>query len=71
MFKALKTYQKRYIFLHDHFFPYIVWFKLKLVFSKLKIEMTKIFALKKKHKIGGRIRLKLEKSEKTFTWLIP
>lgn len=32
--------------------------------------MTKIFALEKKHKIRGKIRLKSDKIEKILTWPI-
>ena len=53
IFGAFKTYQKQYIFLHDHFFPHMVWSRLKLILSKLKIGITKIFALRKEHNIGG------------------
>ena len=67
IFETFKTYQEQYIFLRNHFFPRIVWSKLKLAFSKLKIEMTKIFALKEEHKIGKKIRLKSNKIGKIFT----
>ena len=70
IFGAFKTYQKQYIFLYDHFFLRMVWSKLKLVFPKLKIGMTKIFALREEHEIGGRIRLKSDKIEKILTWPI-
>ena len=43
---------------------------MKLILLKLKIEMTKIFELKEKYKIDGKIRLKLDKIEKILTWLI-
>lgn len=33
---------------------------------KLKIEITKIFALKKKHEISKKIKLKSDKIEKVF-----
>ena len=39
--------------------------------SKIKIGMTKILALKEKHEIGGRVRLKLDKIEKILTWSVP
>ena len=71
IFGAFKTYQKQYIFLHNHFFPHIVWSKLKLAFSKLKIDMTKIFALGEEHEIGRKIRLKSDKIEKILTWPVP
>ena len=58
IFEAFKTYQKQYIFPYDYFFPCILWSKLKLAFFKLKIRMTKIFALEKENKIDGKIRLK-------------
>ena len=70
-FGAFKTYQEQYMFLRDHFFPRMVWSKLKLAFSKLKIGMTKIFALGEEHEIGGRIRLKSDKIEKILTWPVP
>lgn len=71
IFGAFKTYQEQYIYLRDHFFPRMVWFKLRLAFSKLKIGMTKIFALGEEHEIGGRVRLKPDKIEKILTWPIP
>ena len=46
----------------------MVWSRLKLMLSKLKIGMTKIFALGEEHKIGGKIRLKLDKIENILTW---
>lgn len=39
--------------------------------SKLKISMTKIFALREEYEIGKRLRLKPDKIEKTITWPIP
>ncbi len=48
----------------------MVWSWLKLILSKVKIGMTKIFALRKEHEIGRKIRLKLDKIEKIFTWPI-
>lgn len=42
----------------------MVWSKFKLILLKLKIRVTKIFALEKEHKIGEKIKLKLEKIEK-------
>ena len=71
IFGTFKTYQKQYIFLHDHFFPHMVWSKPKLAFSKLKIGMTKIFALGEEYEIGRRIRLKSDKIEKILIWPIP
>ena len=71
IFGIFKTYQEQCIFLHNHFFLHIVWSKLKLILSKLKIEMTKIFTLEEEHKIGGRIRLKPDKIEKILAWLVP
>ena len=68
IFETFKTYQKQYIFLYDHFFPHIFWFRLKFILSKLKIEITKIFALRKKHEISKKIRLKLDRIEKIFIW---
>ena len=47
IFGAFKTYQKQYMFLHNYFFLRMVWSKLKLTFSNLKIGITKIFALEK------------------------
>lgn len=52
------------------FFPYMIWSKLKLILSKLKIEITKTFALGKKHKIDGKVKLKPDKIEKILTWPI-
>lgn len=71
IFGTFKTYQEQYIFLRNHFFPCIIWSKLKLAFFKLKIRMIKIFALEKKHEIGGRVRLKPDKIKKILTWPIP
>lgn len=39
--------------------------------SKIKIGITKIFALEEKYEIGGRISSKLDKIEKIFIWPIP
>lgn len=52
IFGTYKSYQKQYIFLHDYFFLYWVWSKLKLAFFKLKIEITNIFAFRKEDEIG-------------------
>ena len=49
----------------------MVWSKLKLILSKLKIRMTKIFTLRKEHEIGGRRRMKPDKIEKVFAWPVP
>ncbi len=67
IFRVFRTYQEQYIFLRDPFFPRIVWFRLKLILSKLKIGMTKIFALEEENKIGGRVILKPDKIEKILT----
>ena len=67
IFGAFKIYQEKYIFLHDYFFLCMVWFKLKLAFSKLKIKITKIFALGEEQKIGEKVRLKLYKIGKILT----
>ena len=71
IFSGFKTNQKQYILLCDHYIPYMVWFWLKLILSKDKIGITKIFALGKKYKIGDKVRLKPDKIEKIFTWPIP
>lgn len=69
-FGAFKIYQEQYIFLRDHFFPYIVWSKLKLVFFKFKIRMTKIFILGEEYKISKKVQLKPDKIEKILSWSI-
>ena len=71
IFGDFKTYQKQYIFLRDLFFPRMILSRLKLILSKVKIGMTKIFALGEKHEIGGRVRLKPDKIKKIFTWPVP
>lgn len=48
----------------------MVWSKLKLVFSKLKIGITKIFILGEEYKIGTKIILKSDKIKKILTWPI-
>lgn len=48
----------------------MIWSWLKLILSKVKIKMTKIFVLGEKYKIGGKIILKLDKIKKIFTWLV-
>lgn len=70
IFEAFKTYEKQLIFLYDYFFPCMVWSRLKLMLSKLKIGMMKIFALREEYKIGIRVRLKLDKIKKILTWPI-
>lgn len=70
IFEVFKTYQEKFIFLCNYFFSFIIWFKLKLAIFKLKIKITKIFAFKEKHKIGQKIKLKPDKIQKTFIWLI-
>lgn len=58
------------MFLLDHFFPRMVWSKLKLAFSKFKMGITKIFILGKEYEMGGKIRLKSDKIKNILTWLI-
>lgn len=70
IFKVFKTYKKQLIFLCDHFFQGVVWSRLKFVFSKLIIGITKIFILDEEYEIDGRVRLKSNKIEKIFTWLV-
>lgn len=48
----------------------MIEFKLKLAFFKHKIEITNIFALGKEYKIGKKVKLKLDKIEKIFIWLV-
>ena len=71
IFGAFNTYQEQYIFLYDYFFPQMVWSKLKLLLIKLKVGITKIFALGEEHKIGGKVRLKSDKIEKILNWPVP
>ena len=71
IFRALRTDQEQYTFLHDHFFLCMVWFRLKLMLSKVKKGLTKIFVLGEEQKIGGRVRLKPDKIEKIPTWQVP
>ena len=66
IFGAFKTYQEQYIFLHNYFFLCIIWSKLKLTFSKLKIGITKISTLEEEYEIGRRIKLKSDKIEKIW-----
>lgn len=49
----------------------MVWFWLKFMLSKVKIGMDKIFALGEKNKIDKKIKQKLDKIEKIFTWPVP
>ena len=42
-----------------------------MVFSKLKIRMTKVFFLGEEHKIGEKVRLKPDKIGKILIWLVP
>ena len=71
IFEVFKTYKKQLIFLHDYFFPRMVWSRLKLMLSKLKIGMTMIFALEEEHKIDKRVRLKPDKIKKILMWPVP
>ena len=64
IFGAFNTYQEQYISLREHFFPRMVWSKLKLLLLKLKVGITKIFALGGEYKTGKRVRLKPDKIEK-------
>ena len=68
IFGAFKIYQEQYIILYDHFFPCMIWSRLKFMLSKLKIGMTKIFALGDEYEIGRKIRLKPDKIEKILAW---
>lgn len=63
IFETFKTYKKQLILRFDHFFLCMILSKLKFAFSKLKIDMTKIFALEEKHEIERRISLKPDKIE--------
>lgn len=49
----------------------MIWFRLKLMLLKLKIDITKIFRLGEKYKIDRRVRLKQDKIEKILTWPVP
>ncbi len=49
----------------------MVWSRLKPTLFKVKMGMTKIFALREEHKIGGRVRLKSDKIEKILIWPVP
>lgn len=70
IFRDFKFYYTQYIFLYNHLFLCIILFKLKLVFCKFKIGISKIFILRKKYKIDKRIRLKPNKIEKILNWPI-
>lgn len=50
-------------FFYMTIFLCIICFKLKFIFSKLKIKVIKIFALEKKYNIDRKISLKLDKIE--------
>ena len=68
IFGAFNIYPEQYIFLYDHFFMPMVWSKLKLLWLKLKIGITKIFTLGEENKTGGKVRLKPDKIEKILNW---
>lgn len=70
IFEDFKTYQEQFIFLCDYFFLYMVWSQLKLVLFKVKIRITHIFTLEKKHKIDIRVRLNPDKIQKILTQLL-
>lgn len=46
----------------------MVWSKLKFLLLKLRVGITKIFALGEEHETGGRVRLKPDKIEKILNW---
>lgn len=64
IFEVFKTYQEPYVFLYSYFFSNMIWFKLKLILSKVKIGITKIFILREKYKIGKKNGIKPNKIEK-------
>lgn len=70
IFGASKTYKEQLIILHNHFFSYIVWSKLRFGLSKLKLGITKIFILGEKYEIGGKVRLMPDEIGKILTWSI-
>lgn len=58
--------------INNIFFCITIFLLLSLTFvktyiSKIKIEMTKIFLLKKRNKVLRKIKLKIDKSEKILT----
>ena len=71
VFGAHTTWEEQFTFLRDHFFPRMLWSRLKLSFEKLKIGMTRIKALGEDHEVGGRVRIRPEKCEKILRWPEP
>ena len=49
----------------------MVWSKLKFLLLKLRVGITKIFALGEEYETGGRVRLKPNKIEKILNWPVP
>lgn len=48
----------------------MVWSKLKPMLSKLRIDITKIFALEEEYEVDRKLRLKSDKIEKILIWLV-
>ena len=60
LFSTHDSDEAEVMFLEEHFFPRLLWSKLKLGFNKLELVVTEVLALGKLHYAGGRINLKLE-----------
>ena len=57
LFSGAKDFESLYSFLKDHFFPYIEWAKLRLLFKKLKLFIGEINAFRVTYIIGGGLRV--------------
>lgn len=71
IFGAHKTIEDQLHFIEHHFFPRILWSRLKLSFKKLELLVQDIVALGERHVAGGMIRPTPERLRKIAEWPTP
>lgn len=71
MFPAHSSWDHHWRFIKFHLLPRLLWAKLRLSFSKIKIGMDQIVALGETHLAGGRIAPKPDRVRTLLDWPQP
>ena len=70
IFGGHMSFDAQFDFLERHFFPRIEWAKMKLLFKKLHLFISKIRTLGVNHIVDGEIKIIEEHIRKIVEWLI-
>ena len=71
IFGGQPDFHTSFVFLRDHFFPWIKWARLRLSFKKLYLFQDSVRALGVQHLIGGKIQILPSRIEKIIKFPVP